>query len=159
MTQNNGQQMYLISQLIDQFLSYKQNKPSDRSYKVFHPSAFGKCLRKMQYQKYVSEGMMDAPVQSVEPRMIRIWDTGHTMHNRWAQYMEELCFRFLREGEVEAWPLRISEETRYNLEDNLLLFFTGYAFGRIAECTPWLTGLAMVVLGGALVAITIALGG
>ena len=90
MTQHNGQQMYLISQLIDQFLSYKQNKPSDRSYKVFHPSAFGKCLRKMQYQKYVSEGMMDAPVQSVEPRMIRIWDTGHTMHNRWAQYMEEL---------------------------------------------------------------------
>jgi D-glycero-alpha-D-manno-heptose-7-phosphate kinase len=28
---------------------------------------------------------------------------------------------------VEAWPLRIAEETRYNLEDNLLLFFTGYS--------------------------------
>ena len=30
-------------------------------------------------------------------------------------------------GRVEAWPLKLSEETRYNLEDNLLLFFTGYA--------------------------------
>jgi D-glycero-alpha-D-manno-heptose-7-phosphate kinase len=31
------------------------------------------------------------------------------------------------DGQVEAWPLKISEETLYNLEDNLLLFFTGYA--------------------------------
>jgi hypothetical protein len=90
MSDNNGQQMYLISQLIDQFLVYKQNQHNDRSYKVFHPSAFGKCLRKMMYQKYVSEGMMEAPVQSVEPRMIRIWDTGHSMHSRWASYMEEI---------------------------------------------------------------------
>ena len=41
----------------------------------------------------------------------------------------------------------------------VLLFLTGYAFGRVTEYRPWLTGLAMVVLGGALVAITIALGG
>lgn len=90
MTQHNGQQMYLISQLIDQFLSYKNSKSSSRSYKVFHPSAFGKCLRKMMYQKYVSEGLMEEPVSSVEPRMVRIFDTGHTMHSRWAKYMEEL---------------------------------------------------------------------
>jgi lipoprotein signal peptidase len=36
---------------------------------------------------------------------------------------------------------------------------TGYAFGRITNYHPWLTGLAMVILGGALVAATIALGG
>jgi len=41
----------------------------------------------------------------------------------------------------------------------VLLFLAGYAFGRIAEYHRWWTGLAMVVLGGALVAITIALGG
>ena len=40
-----------------------------------------------------------------------------------------------------------------------LLFLSGYAFGRIAEYRPWLTGLAMVVLGSVLVAITMALGG
>jgi D-glycero-alpha-D-manno-heptose-7-phosphate kinase len=37
------------------------------------------------------------------------------------------CFEFAKDGKVRAWPLRISEEMRYNLEDNLLLFFTGYA--------------------------------
>jgi D-glycero-alpha-D-manno-heptose-7-phosphate kinase len=37
------------------------------------------------------------------------------------------CFQFLPDGRVEAWPLRISSETLYNLEDNLLLFFTGYS--------------------------------
>src|SRR6266446_4617725 len=37
------------------------------------------------------------------------------------------CFKFMPDGRVEAWPLKISDETLYNLEDNLLLFFTGYA--------------------------------
>ncbi len=90
MSENSGQQMYLISQLIDQYLTYKQNQNNDRSYKVFHPSAFGKCIRKMMYQKYVSEGAMEPPVQTVEPRMVRIWDTGHSMHSRWANYMEDI---------------------------------------------------------------------
>jgi len=37
------------------------------------------------------------------------------------------CFRFLPNDQVEAGPLKIDRETLYNLEDNLLLFFTGYA--------------------------------
>jgi D-glycero-alpha-D-manno-heptose-7-phosphate kinase len=37
------------------------------------------------------------------------------------------CFKFLKDGTVEAWPLKVSSETRDNLEDNLLLFFTGYS--------------------------------
>lgn len=40
-----------------------------------------------------------------------------------------------------------------------LLFVTGYAFGRCSEYHPWLTGLVMVLLGSALVWVTIALGG
>lgn len=36
------------------------------------------------------------------------------------------CFRFLPNHQVEAWPLKISPETLYELEDHLLLFFTGY---------------------------------
>ena len=42
-----------------------------------------------------------------------------------AAYGGITCFKFLPGGRVEAWPLKISEETLYNLEDNLLLFFTG----------------------------------
>jgi len=44
-----------------------------------------------------------------------------------AAYGGITCFKFMPDGQVEAWPLKISEETLYNLEDNLLLFFTGYS--------------------------------
>jgi len=37
------------------------------------------------------------------------------------------CFRFEPDEKVEAWPLRISAETLLNLEDNLLLMFTGFS--------------------------------
>ena len=40
-----------------------------------------------------------------------------------------------------------------------LLFIAGVAFGRVSEYRPWLTGLAMVMLGAGLVGLTIALGG
>lgn len=41
----------------------------------------------------------------------------------------------------------------------LMLLITGAAFGRYIGCRPWAAGLAMVLLGGALVGLTIALGG
>jgi len=44
-----------------------------------------------------------------------------------AAYGGITCFNFAPNGAVEAWPLNISQETLYNLEDNLLLFFTGYS--------------------------------
>jgi D-glycero-alpha-D-manno-heptose-7-phosphate kinase len=37
------------------------------------------------------------------------------------------CFRFEPDDRVEAWPLRVSSETLLNLEDNLILMFTGYS--------------------------------
>lgn len=44
-----------------------------------------------------------------------------------AAYGGVTCFRFLPNGQVEAWPLKLDTDTLYNLEDNLLLFFTGYS--------------------------------
>jgi hypothetical protein len=41
----------------------------------------------------------------------------------------------------------------------ILLFLAGWAFGRVAEYHPWLTGVAMVFVGVALVGLTMALGG
>jgi len=40
-----------------------------------------------------------------------------------------------------------------------MLFVTGYAYGRCVGRFPWGFGISMVILGGALVALTIALGG
>jgi len=44
-----------------------------------------------------------------------------------AAYGGITCFRFNEDDEVEAFPLNISMDTLFDLEDNLLLFFTGYA--------------------------------
>src|SRR5947199_6988541 len=44
-----------------------------------------------------------------------------------AAYGGLTCFQFLPHGHVEAAPLKIEAETLFNLEDNLLLFFTGYS--------------------------------
>jgi D-glycero-alpha-D-manno-heptose-7-phosphate kinase len=37
------------------------------------------------------------------------------------------CFNFCKDDSVVTKELKISQETLYNLEDNLLLFFTGYS--------------------------------
>jgi D-glycero-alpha-D-manno-heptose-7-phosphate kinase len=44
-----------------------------------------------------------------------------------AAYGGITCFQFSPDGRVDAWPLKLDTETLYNLEDNLLLFFTGYS--------------------------------
>lgn len=60
-------------------------------------------------------------------------------------------FAFMQNARL---ALRIS-----NVIAVVMLFMTGYAFGRITGRRPWLRGIAMVVLGSILVAITMALGG
>jgi D-glycero-alpha-D-manno-heptose-7-phosphate kinase len=42
-----------------------------------------------------------------------------------AAYGGITCFRFLPDDRVEANPLRLAPETLHDLEDNLMLFFTG----------------------------------
>lgn len=44
-----------------------------------------------------------------------------------AAYGGLTCFRFRPDGKVEAWPLAVNQETLHNLEDNLVLFFTGFS--------------------------------
>jgi len=44
-----------------------------------------------------------------------------------AAYGGLTCFEFARDGTVTTTPLAVTEETLFNLEDNLLLFFTGYS--------------------------------
>jgi D-glycero-alpha-D-manno-heptose-7-phosphate kinase len=44
-----------------------------------------------------------------------------------AAYGGITCFEFHKDGKVTVSPLKISKETLYDLEDNLLLFFTGYS--------------------------------
>lgn len=61
-------------------------------------------------------------------------------------------------------PFALMENPRHALRVSngiaiVMLFLTGYAFGSYAGHRPWRMGISMVILGGALVAITISLGG
>lgn len=61
-------------------------------------------------------------------------------------------------------PFALISEPRHALRVSngiaiAMLFLTGYAFGCHAGHRPWRMGLAMVLLGGVMVAITISLGG
>ncbi|HEY7352755.1 MAG TPA: hypothetical protein VH596_08310 [Terriglobales bacterium] len=63
-----------------------------------------------------------------------------------------------------AIPFLVMNEVRHAMRVSnaiavVLLFVSGYAFGKCAEYKPWLTGATLVVLGCTLVALTIALGG
>ena len=60
-------------------------------------------------------------------------------------------FTFISDAKI---ALRVS-----NCIAILLLFLAGYALGRYAGQHPWRVGLAMVVLGAAMVGVAIALGG
>jgi D-glycero-alpha-D-manno-heptose-7-phosphate kinase len=42
-----------------------------------------------------------------------------------AAYGGVTCFRFNKNDAVEVWPAAVSAETLYNLEDGLVMFFTG----------------------------------
>lgn len=44
-----------------------------------------------------------------------------------AAYGGLTCFTFNKDGSVEARPLAVNMDTLFDLEDNLLLFFTGYS--------------------------------
>jgi D-glycero-alpha-D-manno-heptose-7-phosphate kinase len=65
--------------------------------------------------------------QACEVELVRLKEPIGKQDQYIAAYGGITCFKFLPDGEVEAWPLKVSRETRDNLEDNLLLFFTGYS--------------------------------
>jgi D-glycero-alpha-D-manno-heptose-7-phosphate kinase len=65
--------------------------------------------------------------QACEVEMDRLKEPIGKQDQYIAAYGGLTCFKFLPGGKVEAWPLKVSDETRDNLEDNLLLFFTGYS--------------------------------
>jgi D-glycero-alpha-D-manno-heptose-7-phosphate kinase len=69
----------------------------------------------------------DLAAQACEIELDRLKEPIGKQDQYIAAYGGVTCFKFLENGKVEAWPLKLSRETRDNLEDNLLLFFTGYS--------------------------------
>lgn len=90
MPSENPPEVQSIANVMNTFLRWKSANGPPRGYEVYHPSAFGNCLRKMQYQRYVDRGHLKIEPQQHEAKTVRIFDTGHSMHARWSHYWEEL---------------------------------------------------------------------
>jgi hypothetical protein len=75
---------------VDTYLQWRKTQEPPRGHEHFHPSAFGKCLRKMQYERYVERGYMHPVEEEIKSNILRVFENGHTMHDRWRGYFEEL---------------------------------------------------------------------
>jgi len=76
--------------LIETYLQADLKNAPSRGYTTWHPSAFGKCLRKMMYQRYSDMGLIETPEQKVKSNMIRLWALGHDVQARWERYFTDL---------------------------------------------------------------------
>ncbi len=73
--------------VIDTHLRWKSlSRSSERSYKHYHPSEFGKCLRKQQYRHFVDLGYVAAEPVALTAKQIRLFDKGDNMHTRWQEW-------------------------------------------------------------------------
>jgi hypothetical protein len=61
-----------------------------RSYNHYHPSEMGKCLRTQQYKHYAQLGYIDVEFKELESKILRLFDKGHNMHERWSRYFTEI---------------------------------------------------------------------
>jgi len=75
---------------VDTFLRWKEKTAPPRSYSIYHPSAFGKCLREMQYKMYVAKGYIKVEEEDHDTRILRLWEKGHNMQSRWEKYFAGL---------------------------------------------------------------------
>lgn len=87
---------------------------NERRFHIFHPSAWGSCLRKIAYQYYNDEApFIEKTPNDVDDRMERIFDNGHATHARWQNYLDQagvlrgvwrcsnpLCYKHYGKGEL-----------------------------------------------------------
>lgn len=66
---------------------------NDRTFDLFHPSSFGGCPRQTAYQYFTVPSERE-----FDPRMQRVWDNGHFMHDRYQQKYFRSCKDFIQYG-------------------------------------------------------------
>jgi CRISPR/Cas system-associated exonuclease Cas4 (RecB family) len=67
----------------------KKALENSRRFSYFHPSAWGQCLRKISYQYYNEQKpFLQRTSQDVNDKGERVFDNGHSMHDRWSKYLD-----------------------------------------------------------------------
>lgn len=60
-----------------------------RRFDIFHPSAWGVCLRKIAYQYYNElDPFVFKTADDIKDQMERVFDNGHGSHHRWQTYLD-----------------------------------------------------------------------
>ena len=115
----------------------------------------------------VIASVLDPPqLEAMRARLIRLPEPPRRPRLLWEDWrgaLAVLILVFLSTLPV-ALPFVVMNEAHRALRISnaiaiAMLFVCGYAAGRLTRYHPWLTGLCMVVLGAALVSMTMALGG
>jgi VIT1/CCC1 family predicted Fe2+/Mn2+ transporter len=114
----------------------------------------------------VASVMQPAELEAIRQRLIQLPEPPAQAHLRTSDYLGSLgvfLLVFLSTFPVVIpfllmqhawWALRVS-----NVVAIVMLFFTGCAFGRCTGRRPWAMGIIMVLVGAAMVGLTMALGG
>ena len=87
---NTPSEIESILGTVDTYIRWREKNGKERKYNIYHPSAFGQCLRRMQYQRYESEGAIQSDGVDFESRMLRLFEKGHNMQSRWEKYFTEM---------------------------------------------------------------------
>jgi len=88
--QKNSPAVESVLGAVDTFVRWKEKTAPDRKYDIYHPSAFGKCLREMQYKAYAAKGYIKVIEEDHDSRVLRLWEKGHNMQSRWEKYFDGL---------------------------------------------------------------------
>ena len=74
----------LILEALNKGITKSHNeKNKDRTQNVFHPSALGSCIRSIYYD------MLGAERVPLDTRVMRIFDNGHSAHERYTNYFKK----------------------------------------------------------------------
>jgi len=77
--------------LIDTYRRWSEYEQyGSRKYFQYHPSEWGRCLRAQQYKHYTQLGYINVEFVPKESKLLRLFDKGHNMHNRWSSYFEDM---------------------------------------------------------------------
>jgi len=79
-----------ITGVVDTYVRWRHANGKPRGYEIYHPSAFGKCLRLMQYLRYEERGFLKSKSNEIDSKLARLFDKGHNMHERWTRYFEAI---------------------------------------------------------------------
>jgi CRISPR/Cas system-associated exonuclease Cas4 (RecB family) len=86
----NASEVQFTTGVMETYLRWREMNGPPRGYEIYHPSAFGKCLRLMQYQRYEERGLIKGVHEQFEGRMLRLFENGHHTQARWEKYFTEL---------------------------------------------------------------------